>query len=248
MARKFSKYARTNKYSSNRTSQYKAQGGLLSKITPAPNTLRTGNLTGAPSTLQLKLKYHQFINSGAIKAAGDAGDATRLTMRISNPSDPYQTGTGHQPMLWDEYSALYDQCVVRGCLVEWTFTYTSGAGPIGTAARGYDSAVGEATIVTDEYERSDSQCGMICPETESCNRVYRAYYENWKIAGAKNVQEYEANPQYWIAMSNSTFNPTKENWWTLNLQNYGNGETTGVIGVTLTYYCKLHAKKSAAQS
>ena len=80
-----------------------------------PRPIRTYGRTSARNgvyglgqSFRTKLKYVENIVLSS--AAGAVG---RNVFSPQNMFDPNQTGTGHQPMFWDQFIALYDKYM--GC-------------------------------------------------------------------------------------------------------------------------------------
>lgn len=73
------------------------------------------NTNGVPAKLKSTLKYAQTITLNP-SAGGCAGH----TFRCNSLFDPDLTGTGHQPMGFDQVSALYDRYVVTSVRIKVT--------------------------------------------------------------------------------------------------------------------------------
>lgn len=52
---------------------------------------------------------------------GVSGTLSAAVFRANSPHDPNQSGVGHQPMAWDEYSQLYNHYVVLGSKITVQF-------------------------------------------------------------------------------------------------------------------------------
>lgn len=77
-------------------------------------------LSGFPTTLRTKLKYHE-----AIALSSVAGTVSGNVFRAEALFDPNETGTGHQPMFFDSFAAVYNRYVVRGARIKVTFNPTT---------------------------------------------------------------------------------------------------------------------------
>lgn len=84
-----------------------------SKKSLTPGFKRSVN--GVPPKLKSTLKYVTTITLNP-SAGGCAGH----TFRINSLQDPDYTGTGHQPMGYDQIMALYDRYTVKACRIKVT--------------------------------------------------------------------------------------------------------------------------------
>lgn len=76
-----------------------------------------------PSTHLCKLRYNTSINMDA-----STGATAYHLIRANDLYDPDATGIGHQPLGFDQLSALYNKFVVLGSLIKCRFTtQTTGA-------------------------------------------------------------------------------------------------------------------------
>lgn len=64
-----------------------------------------------------KLRYVEY----STIATGAAGQPGTLIYRANGPYDPSYAVGGHQPLLWDTYSAMYNHHVVLGAKIKATF-------------------------------------------------------------------------------------------------------------------------------
>lgn len=77
---------------------------------------------GLPRALVTKLRY-----VGDISMDAGIGSYASHTFRLNGPWDPDLTGVGHQPMYWDQLSALYEEhCVIGAKIVCRFFPTSSG--------------------------------------------------------------------------------------------------------------------------
>lgn len=63
---------------------------------------------------------HRYGETGTI-TTGTAGALSIINFRANGMYDPYATGTGHQPMYFDQMSALYNHWTVIGSKITVTF-------------------------------------------------------------------------------------------------------------------------------
>jgi len=73
------------------------------------------NTNGVPAKLKTTLKYAQTITLNP-----SAGGCAGFTFRCNSLHDPDLTGTGHQPMGFDQLKVLYDRYTVTGSRIKMT--------------------------------------------------------------------------------------------------------------------------------
>ncbi len=86
-----------------RTRKYRKRRRYANKI----NYMRVRGVTGFPDQLVVKLKYNEAFTMTNVGGFGS------YTYRLNSLFDPNFTGTGHQPMNFDQYSALYQDYEVK---------------------------------------------------------------------------------------------------------------------------------------
>ena len=111
--------------------------------------------------MKMKFRYNGFSDDPTTLAANGVA---RVTWRLSNPTDPNYTGLGHQPMLWDQFTTLYLNCIVYAAKIQYQIIPLSENGStavIGFASRPYEKGVNEVQVYRDEWERPDSVNGIV---------------------------------------------------------------------------------------
>jgi len=113
---------------------------------------------GFTPVLVTKLKYIQYcdFDAGATTAAVNV-------FRINNPYDPDETGTGHQPMWWDTYSAIYSQVRVTKCTIKMTNVFSK----ISNVALGNSTLGTTDGTFTEKYFANERACRMFILRDES---------------------------------------------------------------------------------
>ena len=80
------------------------------------NVMRVRGLTGFPDQLVVKLKYTDQINLTNIVGYGS------YVYRMNSLFDPDLTGSGHQPLGFDQYAQLYRSFLCSPCGKDSTFS------------------------------------------------------------------------------------------------------------------------------
>lgn len=100
-------------------------------VTRVNRPLRVKNMVemgmGFPKKLCVKQRYCEVIQLAT--AGGGTGALNYYSFSANGMYDPNITGTGHQPMYFDQYGALYDHYCVIGSKISVRFTPTSTAYP-----------------------------------------------------------------------------------------------------------------------
>jgi len=220
--------------------------GLAARAKPNFNTLLTNLNFGIPESQYVKFRYHSDSQPVNLDPAQTLSNSWRLT----NLTDPNYTFTGHQCMLWDQYSTFYKWCSCYGVLIEFTvraetgdLNYVPPPFNLGFAGRAYDPSVGLATVYNDEIERPDSVCGTVSSSGSSSANTNRVYINNARLVGKRRSADFIDMEDYWVPLQSSTYIASAELIWTLLINNLSGNRCKLGVGITLTYYCKVFGKK-----
>ena len=87
-----------------------------------------GNFNGArnsfmPEEIRVKLIYNQTDTDIGL----GVGATNQQIFRLSNPTDPDFSATGHQPMGYDELTSLYSKCHVVAAKITWQIFPADGS-------------------------------------------------------------------------------------------------------------------------
>lgn len=132
-----------------RTRQRRTVSGFVSKTAltrtqgSMPKLSVPRRIYGFPDTLVTKLKY-----SDLITLTSTANSLARYTFQINNLYDPDYSGTGHQPMFFDQYTPIYSRYVVLGAKL--TASFSPIANTISTAQPSGSLVVG----IFEDYDTS----------------------------------------------------------------------------------------------
>lgn len=117
------RYSSKKSYSGRRYRPYKRRsyGSTANRpVVLSRGFTRRSGITGFPSVVRTKLRYVENIALSSV-----LGAVSSFAMRANSLYDPNQTGTGHQPMDFDNYASIYGRYVVRGCKIKVTFAPVS---------------------------------------------------------------------------------------------------------------------------
>lgn len=108
---------RKKRSSSKKKKTFRKKRGMGTKNTP--NLVRSG-FSGFPQKMVMKHKYFETFDM-----TNTAGAPAYYSFYLNNMYDPNYTSTGHQPMYYDQMTALYDHYVVIGAKIKVTFQHAA---------------------------------------------------------------------------------------------------------------------------
>lgn len=150
--------ASVKKYAKRSFSKRVASRALKSKPFSINRGLSFVNgISGFPDSLRTTLKYHQDIGISSASGAV-AGN----TFRANSLYDPDETGTGHQPMYFDQLAAVYGRYQVVASTIRVCFT------PVTETAGTSDWLFG---IVGQSTNGLSSNPNTLCEAGHSCYKV-----------------------------------------------------------------------------
>jgi len=189
---------------------------------------KTPQATAFPQTARTTLMYHVTENYAIQQSVSGEFDQWRIT----NPTDPDYTGTGHQPMGWDQFSLAYEDCHVIGAQITYTLATSCNEQPITLTLRATDIDA-SPTVVTDEIERAN--CSHLLTSWNSNEKTYTLTNKiDVPSFLGKTRAEYLASQEYSVKCQNSTYNPTDQLIWSFGYQ-----YADGTYATDHRMYCKV---------
>jgi len=155
---------------------YKKRGNLVNPY--------SSNI-GLPNRKHVKLVYcEQFIVS-----PGAAATASVQRMLINSLYDPNSTGTGHQPMGFDQWALHYNEYVVKGAKVTTTFTNVNpGNSPI-RVGHTYQTATSIDHTITSRLERQQWKNQKLLLGTSDSQATVTSYFSTKKFFAVKDLRD-----------------------------------------------------------
>lgn len=211
-----------------------------------------GNFNGArnsfmPEEIRVKLVYNQTDTDLSL----GVGSTTQQLFRLSNPTDPDLSGTGHQPMGYDELTALYSKCHVTAAKITWQIFPAEGSqfnSHIQLAGRPYTDNDTTPSVMNDEWERGNAICTVVSASNAQ-NSPNSMYVKNWARAGHSTPKDYENDSDYTIENSNTTFTPVDEIRFCLLTRGIGLATDIKYARiVNIVYYCKFYERRIVSPS
>jgi hypothetical protein len=125
---------------------------------------------GFPDRITTELRYHMTtpLNS-------TTGSVAKQGFRWNSCFDPDYTGSGHQPLYWDQYTAMYDNYVVSDARAVVKFANASNA-PFIVGVSTDDDTTTSSTIDT-LCEQNHSMSTLLPPQTGSLSAI--EFHPNW---------------------------------------------------------------------
>lgn len=202
----------------------------------APSSLSRVSGTGFPDRVMTKLKY---VDTIVLQASSGP---TQYVFRGNSCFDPDQTGTGHQPMFYDQWIAVYERYRVLGSSIK--VQVTNGANDTAILVILPTSAVPVFTSYTTMLEQRKSSTTRIVPPQQFIPMSQTRYSSTQQATGAVRTEVYD---QDYSGLYNA--NPTNIWYWVL----YGQAVSLTqpldlVVIVELIYYVEFFDRQNIAQS
>lgn len=204
-------------------------------------TVRTIKTTGQgyPERLRVKLVYDQnnFLTS-------TGGATTNQIFHGNNPYDPDVTGSGAQPMWYDQYAGIYESVRVYGSSCKVTVTGKQG----NTADFVQMSIVPSKSVTafTNAITASEQPYAVTWQNNLISRR--KKYMAVAKLWGDRQRDVPVNSSQYQFLTSGATV-PFSPFYWHITATSADFASTTSVnVHARITYYCEFIGRLRPAQS
>lgn len=189
-----------------------------------------------------KLNYVEKL----VITGGAVGAPTYYQFRTNSLFDPNLTGIGHQPLGFDQISALFERYCVTQC--EYRISFQNGNGGQGAmwAVAASDVASTSASI-SEAIEQGNARTGILAPAVGGASTItISGVIKNWEVAG-ETYDEYISDDTNSAVM---TSNPTDTNVLNLIISDSGTAATGPAVYtlVELTYYAYFYGAQLTAAS
>lgn len=178
---------------------------------------------------------------------GVSGTLSTNVFRANSCHDPNQTGVGHQPMAWDEYSELYNHYVVLGSkiTVQFAAQAASTMSPPVVGIFQSDDTTFSTSYITSLTEQNRCKYRMIPHGYQVRPTTICSKFSTKKFFNVKDVKD---NLDRLGAAIGS--NPSEEAYFVVFCGDQAEGEDiAGVYGmVTIEYIVAFSEPKELAQS
>lgn len=176
---------------------------------------------GFPDTLQTTVRYQETLT-----LSSTAGALYGYVYNLNGLFDPNQSGTGHQPLYFDQLMGIYNHYIVIGSRITCTFTAWDNPCPVNvTLSPNDDSTIAPASF-TAIAEQSSATMGVVSPAVGPVK-----LFLNWSMKKA-----YGPNPPTNLLRGNATVNPTETSCATIAVQSSDTVSTTvTTVTVQISY-------------
>lgn len=232
-------------YSNTRTSTKRRRRGGSSyklRLRRSPR-LRLADSVVPPSKM-VKLKYTEFIS---LNAAG--GGVARNVFRANSCFDPNQTGTGHQPLGYDQWSIFYDHYTVVGSKCTAQFMSQGSSASIDSCVVGIILTDNITSLPPSEnlLEQPKSKHALMTTGNAAQKKTVTHGFSAKKFFGLQSIKD---NRQL-IGASTST-NPTEDAYFSVYQSHYDSNSILNPneikVIVTIEYLVYFTERKTVAGS
>lgn len=205
-----------------------------------PLVAGVGFASGMPQSRRVSLRY-----CTNIVLTSTMGTLSKHYFRATSLFDPDQTGTGHQPMGYDQMGALYNHYVVLGSKIT-VRAMPDQNGDVNTAVFGVYTSDDTSTPYSDYTGFIEAKRGAYkCLTNQRNQQTIKYKFSTKKFFNIKDVADNRAN----IGASIGS-NPTEEAYFILYYQNL---ETPGETSehnflVTIDFIAEYSEPKDLTQS
>lgn len=229
---------RASSYPSTRLPKRPSQGGVgLRKYRPLPPAILNIG-TGFPKQVKFTHKYCEFFNN-----VSTSGVPQAYRFRANGMFDPNHTGTGHQPLFFDQLGAIYDQyTVISSKITVSAVPSASSTVPQQVGININDDAVGIAAVdINTINEQTESSFKQIAYTPEAPVMLTR-YWSALKSFGANPL----ANSELRGTLSSD---PTEQMFFVLYSAAIDGASTVGIwCTVTIEYTAIWNELKDISSS
>lgn len=203
---------------------------------PQVQKMRSGNNKFLPDAIQTKLTY-----ADQLTLTSTAGAVAIQQYAFNNIQDPDYTngGTNHQPMGYDQLSALYEEYIVYGCSYKIKVIGYSDTGVLTVTKTDDATQVGTSdwvNMIEQPYtQQRYLQIGAVKPT------IIKGYMGVKKLRGQSKYDDYQTTL--------TGASPSNQVFLNLNYQTFDKASTSSIdCVVTLKFYCKFKGRVQLASS
>lgn len=208
----------------------------------APMELVIHRGLGFPQRFRAKLRYNENVS-----LSSTGGSLNAYTFVANGLFDPNNTGTGHQPMYFDQYMLIYNHYKVLGSIINVKI-----AGPAGSSTPNANTQI--AVIVNDDNSIAGVTSFSQIVEWGQLNsfKLYGSFYSQQKNANLTTKwsckrwfkDKYTAS----TVSGSSGANPSETANFIIIQQPVGNDDVTNHYIVTIDYIVDFYEIRDIAQS
>lgn len=194
---------------------------------------------GIPDMLSVKLSYVEHI---PITTLGGL-PYMLYNFRGNSLFDPNVTGTGHQPMYFDQYAALYNRYRVMGSAVKIDVINNSGVSALFYVCEP-NTIQSTTTDLSTLYEQSRSGAPRFVPIAARIASRLKRYVSTRKVCGLTKPQIYDD-----VYSAATIADPGNIWYWNFLFGSVdGTAAVDGHFIIKITYYAQFYDRLLATQS
>lgn len=201
---------------------------------------------GFPKRLFIQLKYV----SDLVTFTCTSGSSIYYQFNLNDLYDVDLTGTGHQPMCYDQWQNFYGNYLVHGCEVSWELSNITDTKPFSAVLVGNDGTGGSSNLLNArELLRGNrnSKSG-VCKVGGNDNKVVflKKYFKPWEQVGISKSQYLDERPIYGATWGASPTTKISCQAW---VQPHDESSSIVVKGrSSMIFYCEFGSPQELSQS
>lgn len=201
-----------------------------------PTSVTVRGTCGFPDMFITKLRY---VSNGNF--AGGVPTPSAQVFLANSLYDPDSSGTGHQPKMFDQFSAVYGKYLCYGCKYELELNNGASTGAYGVVAF-TETDVSSRTVEALQESRY-SQHFNLGPLTGEGTRTVKGYMSMAKLMGQPDLDS--DNTQY----STTSGSPADGAFLIIKVASVDGTSNANVYWkIRITYYCKFKELLDPSQS
>lgn len=193
---------------------------------------------GFPDKLMTTMRYFEW---APLTAAGTT--EARYFVKANGIYDANTTGSGHQPLGYDQFTPIYNHWVVTGARIKATFTYRDEVSdvvhPIVVGI--YDDDDGTNTLTYSALAEGTDRTKVGVLTTNTDKVVLYSSWKNAKTFGPATVSDPSQR-------GSATADPSETHQWCLWVYNVGNTSHTLNVVYDIEYQVTWFERKDLASS
>jgi len=219
------------KRSATQSSTQTVRSAKSAKVASAKNRSRVSVITRQPKGFksgfppQLRIR-HKYVES-EVALTSTTGAVATYQFSANGLFDPNITSTGHQPLYFDQCSAIYNHYTCLRSFIRVRFTHGAGAVPFvfGIAV---DDDTSAASTINTAAEQSTATIIPVCGGETNANHTLTKSWDAVKYFGANPLGN--DNLQ-----GSASVNPNEQSYYTIYLKGQGVGTIGGNLTVEIWY-------------
>jgi len=192
---------------------------------------------GFPKRMVITHKYTEVLAMGA-----SSGAFTKYQFSCNGMYDPNISGTGHQPMYFDQMAALYNHYTVIGSKINIKFT-PSIANQEGMYVGCYlddDTTTTNVTDISAVSEQTTGKITVIPPSSTDTRHFTRKWSAKKTFGGSVLGND--------LLQGNAAGNPSEQTYYTFAIQGFGANSVYATAFIEYTFIAVWDELRNVSQS